>query len=391
MRELQTPWRLSPAAEAAVISSFQQDLAAGLAGRPSSLSLLPSFLAPAAGSEEGEYLALDFGGTNARLQRIRLEGRGRHRLIAQIARPLGRHLEAGSSATELFAFLASLAAALVQPGEELPLGHTFSFACAQDSLQTATLLRWSKEIATPGVVGEDVNVLLAAALRQAGLAVRPVAILNDTVATLLAASYLLPGTRIGSILGTGHNTAYFEPARGMLLNLESGAFAAVPGNDFDAALDATSLHPGTQPLEKRVSGRYLGELVRLALCAAHPGCPLQRPYSVTPVHLAAWLHPGERCPFPLAPAVVETARHLAEAVTRRSARLAALTYVALFRHTGGGGPIAIDGSLYERLPGYAQMLRVTLEEYGYRVPVRLIKDGSSLGAALAACAACRNR
>ena len=90
------------------------------------------------------------------------------------------------------------------------------------------------------------------------------------------------------------------------------------------------------------------------------------------------------------PDVVGTARQLAQWATWRSARLAALTYVALFRHLGSSGPIAIDGSLYEHLPGYAAMVRVTLEEHGYRIPVRLLKGGSALGAALAACAASKN-
>ena len=383
-------WQLLPPAQEEIIAAFQEDLAAKLAGSASSLSLLPSFLLPATGQEEGEFLALDFGGTNARMARIRLDGQGRHKVLKQVSRPLGVHLTAAGHAEGLFDFLASLAADIIDPEERLPLGHTFSFPCEQTNLQQAQLLRWSKEIATPGVIGQDVNQLLCEAFARAGLQIQPVAIINDTIATLLAGTYLLPGTQIGSILGTGHNTAYFEPSRNMLLNLESGAFRAIPENEFDAALDAASLHPGEQPLEKRVSGRYLGELVQLALLKEHPHCGLTQPYCVTPFHLAAWLHPGERCPFPLPPDVVGTARQLAQWATLRSARLAALTYVALFRHLGSSGPIAIDGSLYEHLPGYASMVRVTLEEHGYRIPVRLLKGGSALGAALAACAASKN-
>ena len=390
MKQQAQLWQLPPLVQEEIIAAFQEDLSAKLSGAASSLSLLPSFLLPATGNETGDFLALDFGGTNARMARIRLGGHGQHKVLKQVSRPLGVHLTAAGNAENLFDFLAALASDIVQPEEQLPLGHTFSFPCEQQNLHKAQLLRWSKEIATPGVIGQDVNQLLTAAFARAGLQIQPVAIINDTIATLLAGTYLLPGTQIGSILGTGHNTAYFEPTRHMLLNLESGAFRSIPGNQFDAALDAASLHPGEQPLEKRVSGRYLGELVRLALVDEHPHCGLKQPYCVTPYHLAAWLHPGERCPFPLPPDVVGTARQLAQWVTLRSARLAALTYVALFRHLGSSGPIAIDGSLYEHLPGYAAMVRVTLEEHGYRIPVRLLRGGSALGAALAACAASKN-
>ncbi|MFR6425951.1 MAG: hypothetical protein ACLUNO_10680 [Oscillospiraceae bacterium] len=54
----------------------------------------------------------------------------------------------------------------------------------------------------------------------------------------------------------------------MLVNLESGSFTDVPQSAFDKALDAASTAPGAYRFEKMTSGRYLGELSRLALIAA---------------------------------------------------------------------------------------------------------------------------
>ena len=54
----------------------------------------------------------------------------------------------------------------------------------------------------------------------------------------------------------------------MLVNLESGSFTDVPQSAFDKALDAASAVPGAYRFEKMTSGRYLGELSRLALIAA---------------------------------------------------------------------------------------------------------------------------
>jgi len=404
--ELQAAFDLPPAQIADIAGKFQDEMLAGLAGRSSSLKMLPSFLARPAGSETGRFLALDFGGTNVRVQLVELAGDGRWTVPAQNALPLkdpvGRYdyTTAATAAPELFDFLTAQIAAVVEADEDYLLGHTFSFPCRQQGLNRAVLIGWTKEIKTAGVEGREITALLSEALLRRGLGrVKPCAIINDTVGTLLTAAYGDPYTDIGAICGTGHNTCYFEPAAAMIINMESGNFAGLPFTEYDRRLDAASERPGSQRLEKMVAGRYLGELVRM-IAADCLNLPLETG-SLSAEDLAAVLG-GLPRPVPAAALTAgefQLLRTVAQAVVIRSARLVAATFLGVlartdpalsFRHT-----IAVDGSLYEKMPGYAARLSATLTEaLGPKadlLTVKLSKDGSGVGAAIAAAIAGEGR
>ena len=60
-----------------IAASFRQDLQLGLRDvELSSMRMLKSYVGLPSGKETGEYLALDFGGTNVRVSLIRLDGDG---------------------------------------------------------------------------------------------------------------------------------------------------------------------------------------------------------------------------------------------------------------------------------------------------------------------------
>ncbi|MFX4262713.1 hexokinase [Pelotomaculum propionicicum] len=411
-----------------IAEKFYEAMLAGLAGQKGPLKMLPSFLSVPTGKECGVFLSVDFGGTNVRVSLIELRGNGRITVIKKISTPLkepGRYDYTSSAATgrELFGFLAEQIAGLVRPGENIPLGHTFSFPTEMRSLNQAVLIGWTKEFKTGMTEGRDITLLLREALQRQGLhGIRPVAVINDTVGTLLAAAYGDPHADIGSICGTGHNTCYLEPRPPhhngpVIINIESGNFDMLPLNDFDRQLDRHSEKPGEQVLEKMVSGRYLGELMRLAvLDLVQKGCLFQKnsgnitgfPFknnSLGAEHMslmlgdgsdgltgtAAWLkeHAGMRDPLPVELSALKT---IASLLTTRAARLAAATYAGVLRrldpflklpHT-----IAVDGSLYEKTPGFASHLRLALDEIlrerAGQVTVKPAKDGSGMGAAIAA-------
>ncbi|EGO65026.1 hexokinase family protein [Acetonema longum] len=426
IRQLQEEFSADTPQLHSIAADFRRDMINGLAGRPSSLAMLPSFLTRPSGQEQGIFLALDFGGTNIRALAVELLGNGSFQIRDRQALPLvdpagGYNLIADSAtAEELFGFLASQLAKLIPSSDIHLLGHTFSFPCRQTSANDAILLYWTKEIKTSGVEGRDIVQLLNTALSQQGLShIRPVVILNDTVSALIAAAYSDIRTDIGSICGTGHNTCYLEPTppqgtQPMYINLESGNFDKIPGNIYDIRLDRHSERPGTGRLEKMCSGRYIGELVRLVIlglmerdliwggrvpaffAAANilSGEDLALFLSdATPrlERIAAWLNSRD-------PAAGHTLadrslfKTVASLVVTRSARLAAVTYTAALRHMDPDmsqpHTIAIDGSLYEKMPGYAQTIHTTLgdllgEKSGL-VRCRLAKDGSGVGAAVAA-------
>ena len=208
--------------------------------------------------------------------------------------------------------------------EVFSMGFTFSFPVRQHGINSGTLIRWTKGFDIPEAVGKDVCALLQAELDELRLPVKVAALVNDTVGTLLARSYTSPdksGALLGGILGTGTNGAYveklsrikklvrqrkkrrsishghknmdlqmtssrrdeeidereskeegYDKSTGvMIVNTEWGSFdngmRTLPNTSYDVALDAESNNPGIQMFEKRVSGMFLGEILRRAVLA----------------------------------------------------------------------------------------------------------------------------
>jgi hexokinase len=397
----------------------------GLAGKPSSLKMLPSFMGIPSGLEQGTVVAVDFGGTNVRLLLIALNGAGQAAIIEKQIFPLKNKDEkydytaASVSGMQLFDFIAEKIAEIAPPsGDVYLMGHTFSFPCRQYDVNKAELISWTKEFKTAGVEGKNVGELMQAALDRKGLAhIRAQAIINDTTGTLLTAAYTDNATTIGAICGTGHNSCYLEPnhpltQQPMIVNMESGNFDQIPQTSYDAWLDDSSEKPGEQRLEKIASGRYLGEIVRLIVSdllreGSLAGAPerLQTPYSLTAEDISAMLA-DQTQDLEAVAGIAATCwgmgkleaneraalKTIAGLVVRRSACLVAATWAgvlykidpALSRHH----TIAVDGSLYEKMPGYAEALAQAMKDIlgvgSNQVTIRLSKDGSGIGAAIAA-------
>ncbi|KAL1597333.1 hypothetical protein SLS60_008917 [Paraconiothyrium brasiliense] len=171
--------------------------------------------------------------------------------------------------------------------QSVPLGFTFSFTCEQTSISHGTLIQWDKGWDIPEALGKDPCAMLQESIDELKLPVQVSALANDSVGTLLTRAFTSQGhgsTLAAVIIGTGTNAAYIERLRNVrripqtekkemhesiVLNTEWGCFddalKVLPTTPYDRALDASSIYPGNQQLEKRVSGMYLGELMRLVI------------------------------------------------------------------------------------------------------------------------------
>lgn len=401
-----------------IAADFRYDLRKGLKDpAESSLRMLKSYVGLPDGNETGEYLALDFGGTNVRVLRIRLEGNGKFEVLKKVAKPLKvagvyDFIGEGSTAEQMFDFIAGLVDEAVDGNHETKyfLGHTFSFPSEQSDLYNAKLIIWTKEFATAGVEGKVVNDLLKEALERQGLNnVEPTAVINDTVAVLLAAAYKQPDVYIGSIYATGHNTCYLEPyadsaEEPMILNLESGGFSKLIPNRFDREFDKNSEKPGEQRLEKMVSGRYMGEIFGMAL--AELLNENGKKYGFTSIDMSNIIVDdsddkkevkaivAEKTGCNLDTADAELVQKFAAAMVVRSARLVTASYVGIIWQLAGEEGkalkqhIAIDGSVYEKMPlAKENIMRALSEMLGENagiVDTVLENGGSGLGAAIAA-------
>ena len=400
-----------------IAADFRYDLRKGLQNPDeSSLRMLKSYVGLPTGRETGEYLALDFGGTNLRVLRIQLKGEGKFEILKKVAKPLKVEgvydfIGPDSTAEQMFDFIAELVDEAIDGDhtKKYLLGHTFSFPSEQSDLYNAKLIIWTKEFATPGVEGKVVNDLLKEALHRQGIDnVEPTAVINDTVAVLLAAAYKQPDVYIGSIYATGHNTCYLEPYADsadepMILNLESGGFMKLTPNRFDKAFDQASEKPGEQRLEKMVSGRYMGELFGMALAdlLGEKG----KSYEFTSIDMSNIIVDDSkdrqqvqkivsgRTGRTLDLADCQQVQKLASTLVVRSARLVTASYVGIIWQLNGTGKalkqhIAIDGSVYEKMPlakeNIMQALSELLGEDAAVVDTVLENGGSGLGAAIAA-------
>lgn len=169
-----------------------EEMEAGLAGKPSSLKMLPSYVTRrCTGDEAGKYLALDLGGTNFRVVLVSLEGNGnvvrsqsKHVVSQDLQEGDGEAVRAPPAITtllrvsdlsvdtlQLFDFLAKcidefLSTNGIPPSEQSHLGFTFSFPVDQKGLNKGNLVTWTKGFSASGVVGRDVVQLLDAALAR---------------------------------------------------------------------------------------------------------------------------------------------------------------------------------------------------------------------------------
>uniref|UniRef100_A0A8C7T1B3 Phosphotransferase n=1 Tax=Oncorhynchus mykiss TaxID=8022 RepID=A0A8C7T1B3_ONCMY len=213
-----------------------------------SVKMLPTYVCSTPeGSEVGDFLALDLGGTNFRVMLVKV----------------GEDEERGWK---------------VETKHQM---YSISEDAMTGTAEMGILLNWTKGFKASGAEGNNVVGLLRDAIKRRGdFEMDVVAMVNDTVATMISCYYEDRSCEVGMIVGTGCNACYMEEMRTvelvegeegrMCVNTEWGAFGA-NGEleefrlEYDRVVDETSLNPGQQLYEKLISGKYMGELVRLVL------------------------------------------------------------------------------------------------------------------------------
>ena len=159
-----------------VINLLNQDMIDGLSADPanrakSPLKMVPTFVRSIPdGTETGDYLALDLGGTNFRVLLVQLCRDEVH--MENDIFPLNEALMT-SDAVTLFDYIADCIDIFLKKrgitNKFLPLGFTFSFPVNQLSLNSGKLICWTKGFTAEGVEGEDVVKLMSEALQRKGV------------------------------------------------------------------------------------------------------------------------------------------------------------------------------------------------------------------------------
>ena len=263
---------------------FLDEMKAGLAGKKSSLAMIPSFCSPDAVPKKGEkVIVIDAGGTNFRTCLVTFD-QDLNPVISDFKRSRMPGIDKEVSAKEFFSIIADETERLIDKSDRI--GFCFSYAATILPDHDGIPECFSKEIKASDVLGKHLGreILNELASRGYDVSNKKVMILNDTVATLLAAQ--AKNTKgsydgcIGFILGTGTNTAYIEkvsnitkldpsiPREGnQIINVESGCLDICLG-DIDRAFLNPTKEPELYCFEKMISGVYLGPLAYLVISKA---------------------------------------------------------------------------------------------------------------------------
>ncbi len=254
---------------------FIQEMQAGLAGKDSSLAMIPTYIEVGRDIPvDKPVIVLDAGGTNFRVATVYFDELGKPAVENFAQKPMPG-LDREVTKEEFFATIAGYMTDVVDVSSSI--GFCFSYPTEILPSKDGRLIRFCKEIKAKQVEGELIGRNMVEAIEAAGYkGGRRIVILNDTVATLLAGVSAFQNrafdSYIGFILGTGSNCCYIESNRNItkmtdlesdrkqIVNVESGSFGKAPRGKIDLKLDESTLDPGKYTFEKMFSGAYLGAL-----------------------------------------------------------------------------------------------------------------------------------
>ncbi|XP_048801651.1 hexokinase HKDC1 isoform X1 [Tympanuchus pallidicinctus] len=252
-----------------------------------------------------------------------------------------------------------------------------------------------------------------------------VAVVNDTVGTMMTCGYEDPNCEIGLIAGTGSNVCYMEDMKNieivegnegkMCINTEWGGFGDNGCIDnirtkYDKEVDEGSLNAGKQRYEKMTSGMYLGEIVRQILIdLTKQGLLFRgqiseslRKRGIFETKFLSQIE-SDRLALLQVRRILQQlgldstcedsiiVKEVCGAVSRRAAQLcgAGLAAIVEKKRENRGVEhlqitVGVDGTLYKLHPHFSRVLQETVKELAPRCDVTfmLSEDGSGKGAAL---------
>ncbi|KAF5927917.1 hypothetical protein HPG69_009283 [Diceros bicornis minor] len=395
------------------------------------VKMLPSFVRSTPdGTEHGDFLALDLGGTNFRVLLVKIRS-GKKRTVEMHNKIYAIPIEImQGTGEELFDHIVSCISDFLDymgiKGPRMPLGFTFSFPCKQTSLDAGILITWTKGFKATDCVGQDVVTLLRDAVkRREEFDLDVVAVVNDTVGTMMTCAYEEPTCEVGLIVGTGSNACYMEEMRNieivegnegrMCINMEWGAFGDNGCLDdirtnYDRLVDEYSLNAGKQRFEKMISGMYLGEIVRnILIDFTKKGFLFRGQISETlktrGIFQTKYLSQieSDRLALLQVRAILQQlglnstcddsilVKTVCGVVSRRAAQLCGAGMAAVvdkIRENRGldhlNVTVGVDGTLYKLHPHFSRIMHQTVKELSPQCNVSFLlsEDGSGKGAAL---------
>nr|XP_056715940.1 hexokinase-4 isoform X4 [Euleptes europaea] len=365
-----------------------------------SIKMLPTYVrSTPEGSEVGDFLSLDLGGTNFRVMLVKV-GEG-------------------------------------EEGQWKVKTKHQMYSIPEDAMtgtaEMGILLNWTKGFKASGAEGNNIVGLLRDAIKRRGdFEMDVVAMVNDTVATMVSCYYEDHRCEVGMIVGTGCNACYMEELENvelvegdegrMCVNTEWGAFG-VSGEldefllEYDRVVDETSLNPGQQLYEKIIGGKYMGEIVRLVLLKLVNENLLFNGEASEKLKTRGSFEtrfisqiesdPGDRkqiynilTSFGLMSSVTDCdiVRMACESVSTRAAQMCSAGLAGVINRMRKSRceetltiTVGVDGSVYKLHPSFKDRFHATVRQLtpGCEITFLQSEEGSGRGAALISAVACK--
>ena len=259
---------------------FIREMELGLNDDDKGLPMIHTYVSDDGAVPKNEkIIVMDAGGTNLRVASVYFDNDG-DPVIDNFTKYTMPGVETSMTADEMFGQLAEYI--MPYTGESDRIGICFSYPAQITEDRDAQIMVLAKELKVKGAEGLLVGTSLQEHLSSAGVSKKRITVVNDAVATQLAGKAASIDScydgYAGYILGTGMNICYTEKAEnikrlplryrqggGMIINVESAYYSDFDRGYIDEKLDRESSNPGSHPLEKMMSGAYLGRLVGYVL------------------------------------------------------------------------------------------------------------------------------
>lgn len=355
------------------VADFMTEMSNGLAGKPSSIPMIPTYLQDIDSDKivaGKRALLIDAGGTNFR-SAVGYFDQQKHVHIEDLRKTRMPAVDAQLSKTEFYTQIADNIRYLADTTDNV--GFCFSYNVAMNKDIDGKVMVFSKEVKAPEVVGTYVGAETLAAMRAYSDKPRKIAILNDTVATLLGGMATYPdgySAYVGYIYGTGTNACYMANTADitkvdglsqgrMLINTECGGFDKIARGDYDVCAANDTANPDVQRLEKMTSGRYLSDVIYHCLRGAADENLFDGNVDVVPFELkdvSAFLEGGNLADMFACDSDVQFARDVCAELVDRAAKLGAVMNASMSIASchDKSLPVGIvcEGTTFNKLPGY---------------------------------------
>ena len=352
-----------------------------LVAQEQGMSMYPAFIDMAklhAFDRPVTIAAVDAGGTHLRIALVKISS-GRHIEIDHLEKysMLGRYT--ALSAEDFFLEFAQILLPFAIKADAI--GISFAFPGEITNQHDMIIREMAKEIVVEGIQNKSLREGLTGQLAQMTTKKLPLAIVNDSVASLLSVAVKYDVHRYqsltGLILGTGTNSCYREKCSNVrktkyapsaefdLINTESGCFDGYRGGEFDHVLDQCSELPNDHLFEKKVGGKYLGELTEIACQYAQRDGLITDTFDLSNLQNATAKEVSEILSNEPQNNDERIVQQLSmQIVHRAQILLCSNLYALIAKQNGCSAPalLSIEGSTAEKIPNFKKTLLESLQK-----------------------------